>query len=213
MTISYAILTHNEGNYISKLIPFLLEYKRDQDEIVIVDDYSDDQITKDILDKYKSEIVLKYREFDGDASQKNYLNSICTGDYILQLDADELVSEWFIQALPTILKSNQEVDLFIMPRINTVNGLTQEWITKWNWRVNNKGWVNFPDWQMRLYKNCEWVKWDGLLHSKIVGAKQYAFLPEEEEFCIIHLKELSRQVEQNTLYEKIEQIGRTKYKV
>jgi glycosyltransferase involved in cell wall biosynthesis len=213
MTISYAILTHNEGNYISKLIPFLLEYKRDQDEIVIVDDYSDDQITKDILDKYKSEIVLKYREFDGDASQKNYLNSICTGDYILQLDADELVSEWFIQALPTILKSNQEVDLFIMPRINTVNGLTQEWITKWNWRVNNKGWVNFPDWQMRLYKNCEWVKWDGLLHSKIIGAKHYAFFPEEEEFCIIHLKELSRQVEQNTLYEKIEQIGRTKYKV
>jgi glycosyltransferase involved in cell wall biosynthesis len=213
MTISYAILTHNEGNYISKLIPFLLEYKRDQDEIVIVDDYSDDQITKDILDKYKSEIVLKYREFDGDASQKNYLNSICTGDYILQLDADELVSEWFIQTLPTILEGNQEVDLFIMPRINTVNGLTDEWIAKWGWRVNKKGWVNFPDWQMRLYKNCEWVKWDGLLHSKIVGAKQYAFLPEEEEFCIIHLKELSRQVEQNNLYDEIEKNGRTKYKV
>jgi glycosyltransferase involved in cell wall biosynthesis len=213
MKISYAILTHNEGNYIQELIPFLLKNKHVDDEIVIVDDYSDDQLTKDVLEKYKSDIVLYYREFDGDASQKNYLNSICTGDYILQLDADELVSEWFIQALPTILENNQEVELFIMPRINTVNGLTQEWITKWNWRVNDKGWVNFPDWQMRLYKNCEWVKWDGLLHSKIIGAKQYAFFPEEEEFCIIHLKELSRQVEQNTLYEKIEQIGRTKYKV
>jgi glycosyltransferase involved in cell wall biosynthesis len=213
MTISYAILTHNEGNYIQELIPFLLKNKRIYDEIVIVDDYSDDQITKDILDKYKSEIVLKYREFDGDASQKNYLNSICAGDYILQLDADELVSEWFIQTLPTILEGNQEVDLFIMPRINTVNGLTDEWIAKWGWRVNKKGWVNFPDWQMRLYKNCEWVKWDGLLHSKIVGAKQYAFLPEEEEFCIIHLKELSRQVEQNNLYDEIEKNGRTKYKV
>jgi len=213
MKISYAILTHNEGNYIQELIPFLLKNKHVDDEIVIVDDYSDDQLTKDILKKYKSDIILYYREFDGDASQKNYLNSICTGDYILQLDADELVSEWFIQALPTILENNQEVELFIMPRINTVNGLTQEWITKWNWRVNNKGWVNFPDWQMRLYKNCEWINWDGLLHSKIIGAKQYAFFPEEEEFCIIHLKELSRQVEQNTLYEKIEQIGRTKYKV
>jgi glycosyltransferase involved in cell wall biosynthesis len=213
MKISYAILTHNEGNYIQELIPFLLKNKHVDDEIVIVDDYSDDQLTKDILKKYKSDIILYYREFDGDASQKNYLNSICTGDYILQLDADELVSEWFIQALPTILENNQEVELFIMPRINTVNGLTQEWITKWNWRVNNKGWVNFPDWQMRLYKNCEWIKWDGLLHSKIIGAKQYAYFPEEEEFCIIHLKELSRQVEQNTLYEKIEQIGRTKYKV
>jgi glycosyltransferase involved in cell wall biosynthesis len=213
MKISYAILTHNEGNYIQELIPFLLKNKHVDDEIIIVDDYSDDQLTKDVLKKYKSDIILYYREFDGDASQKNYLNSICTGDYILQLDADELVSEWFIQALPTILENNQEVELFIMPRINTVNGLTQEWITKWNWRVNNKGWVNFPDWQMRLYKNCEWINWDGLLHSKIIGAKQYAFFPEEEEFCIIHLKELSRQVEQNNLYEEIEKNGRTKYKV
>ena len=211
--ISYAILTHNEGNYIQELIPFLLKNKRIYDEIVIVDDYSDDQLTKDVLEKYKSDIVLEYREFDGDASQKNYLNSICAGDYILQLDADELVSEWFIQTLPTILEGNQEVDLFIMPRINTVNGLTDEWIAKWGWRVNKKGWVNFPDWQMRLYKNCEWVKWDGLLHSKIVGAKQYAFLPEEEEFCIIHLKELTRQIQQNNLYDEIEKNGRTKYKV
>ena len=213
MKISYAILTHNEGNYIQELIPFLIKNKREEDEIVIVDDYSDDQLTKDVISKYRANIVLEYREFDGDASQKNYLNSVCTGDYILQLDADELVSEWFLQSLPTILEGNQEVDLFIMPRINTVNGLTDEWIAKWGWRVNDKGWVNFPDWQMRLYRNCEEVKWEGLLHSKVVGAKQYTFLPEEEEFCIIHLKELSRQVEQNTLYEKIEQTGRTKYKV
>lgn len=213
MKISYAVLTHNEGSYIEKLIPFLLEYKREEDEIVIVDDYSDDQLTKDVLKKYESQIVLDYRVFDGDASQKNYLNSKCTGDYILQLDADEIVSEWFIQALPTILENNQEVDLFILPRINTVTGLTQEWIDKWRWNVNEKGWVNFPDWQMRLYRNCEWVKWEGLLHSKVTGAKQYTLLPEQEEFCIIHLKDLSRQVEQNNLYDEIEKNGRTKYKV
>lgn len=213
MKISYAILTHNEGSYIQELIPFLLKNKREEDEIVIVDDYSDDQLTKDLLTKYRANIVLEYREFDGDASQKNYLNSVCTGDYILQLDADEIVSEWFMQALPSILEGNQEVDLFIMPRINTVTGLTDDWIKKWGWRVNDKGWVNFPDWQMRLYRNCEEVKWEGLLHSNVIGAKQYTLLPEEEEFCIIHLKELSRQVEQNTLYEKIEQTGRTKYKV
>ena len=136
MKISYAILTHNEGEYIQKLIPFLLANKREEDEIVIVDDFSNDQLTIDILEKYKSEIVLDYREFDGDATQKNYLNSKCTGDYILQLDADEIVAEEFLQILPTILENNQEVDLFIMPRINTVKGLTDEWIKKpinfWN---------------------------------------------------------------------------------
>ena len=146
-------------------------------------------------------------------SQKNYLNSKCSGDYILQLDADELVTKEFIDTLPELLELNSEIDLFIMPRINTVEGLTQEWINKWRWNVNEKGWVNFPDWQMRLYRNCDWVKWNGLLHSKIEGHKTFVFLPTEKLFCIIHNKQIDRQVAQNTLYDKIELNGRTQYKV
>jgi glycosyltransferase involved in cell wall biosynthesis len=213
MKISYAILTHNEGEYIDKLLTLLTTYKRSIDEIVIVDDYSDGELTKSILDTYKDQITLHYRTFDGDHTQKNYLNSQCTGDYILQLDADELVSPEFLEMLPELLEDNNEIDLFIMPRINTVEGLTPEYIAKWKWNVNEKGWVNFPDWQMRLYRNCDWLKWDGLLHSKIEGHKTYVFLPAEELFCILHPKQLERQVEQNDLYDKIEQTGRTKYKV
>jgi glycosyltransferase involved in cell wall biosynthesis len=213
MKISYAILTHNEGEYIDKLLTLLTTYKRSIDEIVIVDDYSDGELTKSILDTYKDQINLHYRTFDGDHTQKNYLNSQCTGDYILQLDADELVSPEFLEMLPELLEDNNEIDLFIMPRINTVEGLTPEYIAKWKWNVNEKGWINFPDWQMRLYRNCDWLKWDGLLHSKIEGHKTYVFLPAEELFCILHPKQLERQVEQNDLYDKIEQTGRTKYKV
>ena len=213
MTISYAILTHNEGEYIETLLLFLTKYKRNEDEIVIVDDFSDDELTKSILDKYKNQITLQYRVFDGDATQKNYLNSLCTKDYILQLDADELISLDFLNMLPNLLELNDTVDLFIMPRINTVEGLTQEYINRWRWNVNEKGWVNFPDWQMRLYRNCNWVKWDGLLHSKIEGYKTFINLPQDELFCILHPKQLDRQVAQNNLYDKIEQTGRTKYKV
>jgi glycosyltransferase involved in cell wall biosynthesis len=213
MTISYAILTHNEGEYIETLLTFLTTYKRDEDEIVIVDDFSDDELTKSVLDKYKNQITLQYRVFDGDATQKNYLNSLCTKDYILQLDADELVSLDFLNMLPNLLELNDTVDLFIMPRINTVEGLTPEYVQKWRWNVNEKGWVNFPDWQMRLYRNCDWVKWDGLLHSKIEGYKTFINLPQDELFCILHPKQLDRQVAQNNLYDKIEQTGRTKYKV
>ena len=213
MTISYAILTHNEGEYIETLLSFLTTYKRDEDEIVIVDDFSDDELTKSVLDKYKDQITLQYRVFDGDATQKNYLNSLCTKDYILQLDADELVSLDFLNMLPNLLELNDTVDLFIMPRINTVEGLTPEYVQKWRWNVNEKGWVNFPDWQMRLYRNCDWVKWDGLLHSKIEGYKTFINLPQDELFCILHPKQLDRQVAQNNLYDKIEQTGRTKYKV
>lgn len=213
MTISYAILTHNEGEYIETLLSFLTTHKRAEDEIVIVDDFSDDELTKATLAKYKDQITLQYRVFDGDATQKNYLNSLCTKDYILQLDADELVGEEFIKMLPELLDLNNTVDLFIMPRINTVEGLTAEWANKWRWNVNEKGWVNFPDWQMRLYRNCNWVKWEGLLHSKIEGYKTFLNLPQSELFCILHPKQLDRQIAQNTLYDKIEQTGRTKYKV
>jgi glycosyltransferase involved in cell wall biosynthesis len=213
MKISYAILTHNEGEYVAELLTLLTTYKRDIDEIVVVDDYSDDERTKFILNDFKDSIKLEYRTFDGDHTQKNYLNSLCTGDYILQLDADELVKPEFLEMLPSLLEDNSEVDLFIMPRINTVEGLTQEWINKWRWNVNEKGWVNFPDWQMRLYRNCDWVKWDGLLHSKIEGHKSYVFLPTEELFCIIHPKQIDRQVAQNNLYDKIEANGRQQYKV
>jgi glycosyltransferase involved in cell wall biosynthesis len=213
MKLSYAILTHNEGEYIEKLLSFLVNNKRSEDEIVIVDDYSNDELTKSILEKYKKNIILEYRTFDGDHTQKNYLNSLCSGDYILQLDADELVSKEFLDILPELCEINQGTDLFIMPRINTVEGLTSEYAQKWRWNVNDKGWVNFPDWQMRLYRNHKNIKWDGLLHSKIVGYKNYVYLPQDELFCILHPKQLERQIKQNDLYEKIEQNGRTKYKV
>ena len=213
MKISYAILTHNEGEYIDKLLSLLTKFKREEDEIVIVDDFSDDEKTKNILENYKDQITLEYRVFDGDATQKNFLNSLCTGDYIYQLDADETIYSEFLQVLPEFLELNNTVDLFYCPRINTVEGLTESWVKKWRWNVNDKGWVNFPDWQMRLYRNCDWVKWDGLLHSKVVGAKTEALLPTEELFCIIHPKHLDRQIEQNELYNKIESNGRTKYKV
>jgi len=213
MKISYAILTHNEGEYIKNLIPFLIENKRKEDEIIVVDDFSTEKLTLDILKKFKDQIKLHYREFDGDHTQKNYANSKCTGDYILQLDADEMVSPDLLQILPSFLEQNNTVDLFYMPRINTVEGLTQEWITKWRWNVNGKGWINFPDWQMRLYRNCEWVKWDGLLHSTISGHKTVSPLPTDELWCIIHPKQLDRQIEQNELYDKIEANGRNKYKI
>ena len=213
MKISYAILTHNEGEYINKLLTFLVDNKRKEDEIVIVDDNSTDEATIEVLEKFKKEIVIKTRVFDGDATQKNFLNSHCTGDYILQLDADELMTADFIKMLPELLETNDTVDLFFVPRINTVEGLTQSHIDKWKWNVNDKGWVNFPDWQMRLYRNCDWVKWDGLLHSKIVGFKTFVGLPTDELFCMLHPKEIDRQQEQNELYDKIEANGRQKYKV
>jgi glycosyltransferase involved in cell wall biosynthesis len=210
--ISYALLTHNEGNYIDQLLSTLVSNKRDEDEIVVVDDNSDDELTKSILSKFSSEIKLFYREMDNEENQKNFVSEKCSGDYVFQLDADETLSESFIQKLPIILNQNNSIDLFIVPRVNIVEGLTEEWIKKWKWQVNEKNWVNFPDWQLRIYRNCEWIKWRGFVHATTFGYRNYAFLPQEEEFSIIHKKELERQISQNNLYEKIEETGRVKYK-
>ena len=200
MKISYAILTHNEGQYIETLLSFLTTNKRPEDEIVVVDDFSTDLETIEILKKYNHQIKLDYRTFDGDHTQKNHLNSICTGDYILQLDADELVKPEFIEMLPQLLEDNNEIDLFIMPRINTVEGLTPEYIAKWGWNVNEKGWVNFPDVQTRIFKNSDKIGWSGKVHERIVGFESYTNFPADEIYCIIHTKTIDRQERQNDYY-------------
>ena len=213
MNISYAILTHNEGTYIEDLLAFLTKFKQPKDEIVIVDDYSTDEITKKTLSKYKDSITLEYRKFDNEEKQRYYLESLCTKEYVFVFDADEIIQEEFIKMLPELLKTNPEVEMFYIPRVNTVSGLTQEDIEKWKWNVNEKGWINFPDYQLRLHKNLPHIVWKGFVHSTMVGFKSYVALPAQELFSILHYKGIDKQKQQNDQYDKIEANGRTKYKV
>jgi len=126
------------------------------------------------------------------------------GDYIFQLDADEVPNEILIANLKVILESNP-VDLLITLRKNLVEGLTQEHIQKWGWNVNEKGWVNWPDAQKRIYKNEPTIQWSGhQVHGMVSGYKTYATLPMEEAFSITHNKTINRQENQNNRYNKIE---------
>ncbi len=154
MKISYSILTHNETDSLSELIQFLVKYKDEEDEIVILDDYSDNEKTKEILDTMCSiyEITFEQRHLHKDyAGQKNYLTGMCKGEYIINIDADELPNKWLMKNIKMILEANPTIDLYWIPRVNTVEGLTQEHINKWGWQVNEKGWINFPDYQGRIW--------------------------------------------------------------
>ena len=153
MKISYSILTHNETDSLIKLIDFLVEHRDDEDEIVILDDYSDNEDTKKILDATVSIYDIKFEQrhlLKDYGGQKNYLKNMCSGDYIFNLDADELPHKQLIKNIKEILESNSTIDLYYVPRINTVEGMTQDHINKWRWQVNEKGWINFPDWQGRI---------------------------------------------------------------
>jgi len=203
-SISYAITACNEHVELERLLEQLQQYVRPEDEIVIQLDSNHTPEVKVVADKYN---VMGYKceyhrvifGLNGDfASFKNNLKEHCSRDYIFQIDADEYLSEELILSLPEILELNPTIDLYYIPRINTVKGLTSEHINKWGWYINERGWINYPDYQTRVLKNIPEIKWINKVHERIVGAKIGINLPEGYE--IIHPKTIERQEKQNNFY-------------
>lgn len=204
MKISYAVTTHNEHKEISKLIPFILDNKDSEDELVIIDDHSDYKTWR-IFDEYihepKHNIIFEEHALYSDFSvHKNFMNSKCNGDWIVNIDADEIPNEFLMKNIKGLIEANPEVELYWVPRVNTVEGLTQEHINAWGWRVNEQGWVNWPDPQQRIYKNTEEIKWVRPVHERLIGAKKDAFLPLEEQWALYHHKDIEKQEKQNEKY-------------
>ena len=204
MKISYAITVCNEFVEIQKLVLFLLKHKRDKDEIVILYDYKNgDKGIEEFLRSHSinSEFIWHKGDFNHHfADWKNHLTNLCTGDYIFQIDADEIPNKQLIYSLPEILKGNPNNEVYLVPRVNTVEGLTDEHIQKWRWNVNEKGWVNWPDNQWRIWKKKDEIKWKNKVHEVLEGYKTYAALPPMEELALYHPKTIDRQVKQNEYY-------------
>ena len=205
MKISYAITVCDELEELKRLVNFITANKHKQDEIVILfDQVKGTQEVLTYLDTIRTIKGIKGRlvsdRFEGHfADWKNLLTANCTGDFIFQIDADEHLPEEFIDLLHQILEANPEVDLYYVPRINTVSGITQEHIQRWGWRYEN-GKVNWPDYQTRLYRNSSDIKWRNKVHEVIEGYKQYTVLPAVDELALIHHKTIERQEKQNDYY-------------
>ena len=203
MKISYAITVCNELKEISRLLNFLHQHKRPEDEICVLLDKP--KASQELLDELyywssKDIIILKESTFQGHfADWKNELTAICSGNYIFQIDADELPNELLIENLHIILENNQS-DIILVPRVNIVNGITPQHLQVWGWKQNEKGWVQWPDHQWRIYKNTPDIKWKNKLHEVLNGYKTYANLPEIEEYALYHFKTIERQEKQNNFY-------------
>lgn len=210
MKISYGITVHNEADELNKLLEILIHKTDVEDEIVICDDYSDEP-TQEVITSWIQQyghadmktIKVYQRKLDGDfASQKNSIIDNSDGDYIFHIDADEYPNENLLHNLKKILEVN-DVDLVWIPRVNTVEGITQEHINKWGWTVTEKGWVNYPDYQSRVFRNKEGICWNGKVHEQIIGCENYSHLPPHEELSLYHPKTITKQEEQNEMYQKI----------
>jgi hypothetical protein len=207
MKLSYAITACNEHEEIIRLVTQLLNYKGENSEVVVLLDTPKtptEMVEYLELQANADKITLIESEFDNDFAQwKNLLNSQCKGEWIFQLDADEYLTPDLIVNLEDILDNNIDKDLIVVPRINTVEGLTEAHIQKWGWNVNEKGWVNFPDVQTRIYKNSEKIGWVNKVHERIVGFESYTAFPADEIYCIRHPKTIERQEKQNNYYDTL----------
>ena len=201
MKISYGITVYRESVELERLINRLITRIDDEDEIIICVDGNDTSV-KDVVDKYSvdNRIIHYKRKLDGNfADQKNSVIEKSTGDYVFHIDADEYPHEILLQQLKQILEIN-DVDLIWIPRVNTVEGFTQQDIQKWGWNISEKGWINYPDYQSRVYKRSRDIRWERPLHELIKGAKTYAHLPPHEELSLYHPKTKEKQEAQNKFY-------------
>jgi len=216
MNLSFLITTHNEGDELDRLLQQLCEYievNKTSDEIVILDDYSDNQKTIEILTKVTKLPFVKlfHHRLDKNFGEHKTAGSrACKNEYIFQLDADEYPHPTLLENVRSIIEANSAVELFRVPRVNIVRGMTLDDAAKWGWHVSQLpefpghsivNW-NSGDYQWRIYKNDERIKWAKKLHEIIVGAQVVTELPKEVELSIIHDKTIERQRAQNEFYNK-----------
>ena len=205
MKISYGITVHNEADELNKLLEILVHKTDEEDEIVICVDGEDDGV-RFVLDSWTQQyahiktIKVYQRKLDKDfAAHKNSVIENSTGNYIFHIDADEYPNEILLQQLKQILEIN-DVDLIWIPRVNTIEGMEQHHIQKWGWRVSEKNWVNYPDYQARVFRRDSEIRWTRPLHEYITGCKTYAHLPPHEELSLYHPKTIEKQEKQNMFY-------------
>ena len=201
--ISLAITVCNEHQELETLLNYLEDRALFPEyEIVIQidkDNYTD-EVLHVIIDRgIKHWFYPLNKDF---ASYKNELKKHCSGEFIFQIDADELVAPEMLEALPKIIEANPEVDLYYVPRINTVSGITEEHIQTWGWRYENNR-VNWPDYQTRIYRNTPDIKWKNTVHEIIEGHKHFTVLPAVDELALIHPKTIEKQEKQNQFYSTI----------
>jgi len=138
-SLSYCITVCSELEELTALLNFLQLHIRNEDEIVI--QYDSESVTSEVLEYitlmaqiHENHMVFGF-PLNGDFSTfKNNLKTLSTKDYIVALDADEIPNEYLVSVLGELLESNP-VDLIFVPRINTIEGLTDEHVTKWGWKI------------------------------------------------------------------------------
>lgn len=177
--ISATIITFNEEKKIERCLESLLGIA---DEIIVVDSNSTDR-TAEICARYPV-IVVKH-PFQGYIAQKNFAVAQASNDFILSLDADEVLSRELTASIEEVKTDWGNVDGYSFNRFNNYCG-------KW---IHYCGW--YPDRKIRLWDRRK-AKWEGEdPHDKVMIAKErvkhlkgdllhYAYITVDEHLAQMH---------------------------
>lgn len=202
-TISFATSVWNEHEEIDRLLNQLLSILGPDDEIVVQGDQG--KVTSSVvsvLHRFIKNPQIKYIEYPlrkNFAAYKNNLFRNCEKEYIFNIDSDELLTDTLANNFRQVLLENSDVDMFRLPRINIVEGITAEYVSKWHWNVNTDNWINFPDYQCRIVKNGT-SAWKNSVHEVLAGYSSTSDFPAEAFWSLVHVKSIDRQIKQNDFY-------------
>lgn len=141
MKITATIITLNEERNIARAIESL----RCCNEILVVDSGSADR-TVELAEKHGARVVES--PWPGYAEQKNYAAEKASNDWILSIDADEVVSEALDAEIWQLKRNGATYDAYTMPRL-------AQYLGRW---ILHSGW--YPDRKIRLYDRRK-AKWTG----------------------------------------------------
>ena len=202
MKITYAIGVCTEQLELQSLLNFLLCVKDPDDDINVLVDTT--KATPNIWSVLKaSGVTVCMRAFDNNFSaHRNFHIEQCKGDYIFMIDADEIPQENLIRTIKNTIRETG-ADLIHVPRMNLCPGYTQTWLQNHKFQVNEVGWINWPDYQGRIFKRDPTIKWGKNLHEKIEGAKKSIGLPSSPNNGLWHVKTIEKQDYQGKFYDSL----------
>jgi glycosyltransferase involved in cell wall biosynthesis len=217
MKISYLVTCSSETGTLDRLLYKILNYIKDDDEVLVIKDVNDCKQTDEIVKKYLNcpgfPSCTKYIIHplnNNYGAHKNFGIETCTGDYIFQIDADELPPEILLgDNIHEVLEANPTIEAYAIPRINDFRGVTDAHAKQWGWKLSIsptfiRPIVNWPDYQFRIFKkDYPRISFLRRLHEKIEGYNSYVTLPAEEDYALYHDKTIEKQVETNLRYNKL----------
>lgn len=201
--ISFAITACNEHIELKRLLEQIKSIKREEDEIILQLDIKYTPQVEEIAKPYNPIITALKNDF---ANFKNILKQHCKkNNFIIFLDADEILSDELASSIHFLIEMNPEVDCWAFPRVNTVEGIENrpDLVKLWGWNLNEDNWINYPDYQLRGCLNKPEISWVGKVHERLSGFHNLQYLPSMKEWSILHDKKLDKQIKQNELYSSI----------